>query len=332
MLQHLGLLHPGGHGLSHLLQEDHGKVFSLVLFVQPHGLLHGFPVTVDVGGKTKGCQQRREGLDAIVIIYNAQVKTQPESGHHSRRDRLTMGPGFIISRQFVGVADGVAEVQDHPATGVPLVLFHNKAFYIAAGIQNVFNICHDFGPGGVGTEKIEEVLIGNTAVLDDLRHTVGKGFVIQGVQRFRVHQDCLGLPEGAHQILSVCKVDSHLASHRGIYLGQKGGGDLDKVHSPEKGGGGKTRQVAYHSASQSYHSVSAGEAIVHDSLPQGGKVGGAFGPFSGGARKQARIETGGLQAVLHSGTVEGFYVGVGNDGDSPGPGTDPPDLLPHPVQ
>ena len=226
----------------------------------------------------------------------------------------------------------MAKVEDHPFSRVQLVLFHNGAFYITASIQNVFNVSHELGPGGVSTEELKEIPVGNAAVLDHLRHTVGEGLVIQGIQGVRIHEHRPGLPEAPGQVLSGSQVDSYLSAYGGIHLGQEGGGDLNEIHAPEDGGGGEARQVPHHAAAQGNDGVGAGEAEVHHGLPQGDQVGGALGPLPGGACKQARIEAGGLQTILHPGPVEGLHIGIGNDGDPLGSGADLSDLLSHLVQ
>ena len=109
-------------------------------------------------------------------------------------------------------------------------------------------------------QEAEESLVPDTAVLDDLRHTVGENFIAQGVQTVRVHQHQSGLPEGSGQILSGGQVDGHFSTHGGVHLSKKGGGDLDIVHAAQDGGGGKTRKVAHHAATQSHHGIRAAQA------------------------------------------------------------------------
>jgi hypothetical protein len=170
------------------------------------------------------------------------------------------------------VADGVAKVEEHPVLGVQFVLLNNYTLYITANIQNGFDITRDSQAGGMSCQVVKKGGVGNAAIFDDLRHAVGKGLVIQGVQRVRVHEHQLGLPKGPSQIFAVVQVHRHLAAHRGIHLGEQGRGNLDEVHPTQDGSGGKACQVSHHAAAQGDHRVGAGEGEVHHVLPQRGEL------------------------------------------------------------
>ena len=219
-----------------------------------------------------------------------------------------MGPSLIAAGQLEGVADGVAEVQDHPQPGVPLVRHDYLTFYIAAGIQYVFNFGHDFRPGGMGGQK--ERCVPDAAVFDDLRHAVGKGGVGQGIQRRRVHEHQFGLVEGSGQIFPRFQVNGHLAAHRRIHLGQQSGGDLDQVHPPQDGGCGKARQVPHHAAAQGHHSIGTGQAKGLEPLPEPGQLPGVLAVLPGGDGKQPGLEPGGSQALEQGLSIEGDHIAV----------------------
>ena len=241
-----------------------------------------------------------------------------------------MGPGLVAPRQLVGVAQGVAEVEQHPRPGVPLVPLHNSPFNITAGIQNVFDLLHQRSPGGPGGQEVEEGGVFDAAVLHHLRHAVGKDGVGQGVQGLRVHKHQPGLPEGPGQVLAVGQVHGHLPSHGGVHLGQQGGGDLDKVHPPEHRGGGEARQVPHHAAPQGGHRVGAGEAKGHHLLPQLGQPGGALGLLPGGEDQGLRPEAGGGQAGPHPVQVQGGHMVVGDQEDPLRMGQSGPEERPGP--
>ncbi len=233
--------------MADFVQQDQGDVRPRALLVQADGggvVLYG---AGDGGGQAQG----RAGVpDPLRHLRRGDAQGRPQlgGGTHSRRYRLTVAPFGIVPRQLVGVAQGVAEVQDHPQSGVQLVLRDYFSLDITAGIQNVFNVRHELGAGGAGSEELEEAGVPDAAVLDHLRHAVHEHGQGQGVQRVRVHEHQPGLVEGPGQVLAVLQVHRHLAAHAAVHLGQQGGGDLDKGHPPEDGGGGEARQIPHHAA------------------------------------------------------------------------------------
>ena len=192
----------------------------------------------------------------------------------------------------------------------------------------MFDLLHDLPPAGPEGEEVEEGLVQDAAVLDDLGHAVGEGEVVQGVQGVGVHEDRLGLPEGPGQVLAVLEVDGHLAAHGGVHLGEEGGGDLDKVHPPEDGGGGEAGQVTHHAAAQGHHGVGAGEPKVHHILPEGAEHGGGLGGLPGGNLPAGGLKAGALQPGDEGGEVDGGHVGVGDHEELFGPGEHRAQVLP----
>ena len=202
-----------------------------------------------------------------------------------------------MSGQLEGVADGVAEVQGHAQTGVPLVLENHLPLQIAAGVDHLLDVLHHARPATAPVQHPEEVVVPDTAVLDDLRHAVGKGGVGQGVQAVRVDEHPAGLPEGPGQVFSRLQIDGHFSAHGGVHLGQEGGGDLNKVHPPEDGGGGEARQVPHDPAPQGHNRVGAGEAEGHHVLPQLDELMGIFGCLPGGDHLCFHLKPGAGEAV-----------------------------------
>lgn len=126
---------------------------------------------------------------------------------------MAVGISLVVAGLFVSVPQGVAEVQEHPQAGVPLVLDHDGSLDGAAGVEDFFDLRHHRSPIGTVVEQVEERPICNTAVLDHLCHAIGKGILRQAVQHVRIYDDPLGLPEGAGQILARLQVDGHLAAY-----------------------------------------------------------------------------------------------------------------------
>ena len=123
-----------------------------------------------------------------------------------------------------------------------------------------------------------------------------------------------------------------LAADAGIHLGKQGGGDLDEVHPPEEGCGGKARQIAHHAAAQGCHSVGAGHAEGHHALPQQDQLFRTLGRLSGGDGAAEDLKPRPFQAVRHPCPIQGQHVAVGHHGQLPGPGQQRPAALPHLVQ
>ena len=237
-----------------------------------------------------------------------------------------------MSRQLKGVADGVAEVQRHPQAGVPLVLKHYLPLQIAAGADHLLNVIHYAGPAAAAVQQLKELPVPDAAVFDHLGHAVGEGAVAEGVETVRIDQHPLGLPEGPGQIFSGLKVDGHLAPHGGVHLGQQSGGDLDEVHPPEEGGGGKARQVAHHAAAQGCHPVSACHTEGHHFFPQQDQLFRTLGRLSGGDGAAEDLKARPLQAVRRPLQIQGQHIAVGHHRQLPGPGEQRPTALPRLVQ
>ena len=231
-----------GDGAAHALQEDHRNVLPRPLLVQSHGGGVILRRAGDGGGQPQGGERLLQALRQLRRGH-PQAYTQPGGGAHAGGHRRAVAPLGVVPRQLVGVAQRVAEVEEHPLPRVPLVLFHYAPFNRAAGIQDVFHFRHQLRPGGPGRQEVEEGRVPDAAVFDHLRHALHEHRQRQGVQHLRVHEHQPGLPEGPRQILSVLQIHGHLAPYGGIHLGQQGGGDLHEVHPPQDGGGGEPRQI-----------------------------------------------------------------------------------------
>ena len=88
----------------------------------------------------------------------------------------------------------------------------------------------------------------------------------QGFQRVKVHQDHLGLPEGAHDVFGLPQVNGGLAADGGVHLGQRGGGAVDKVNAAHIGGGAETAQIPDDAAAHRNQQVLAGHIEVQHGL------------------------------------------------------------------
>jgi hypothetical protein len=224
-----------------------------------------------------------------------------------------VGVNFVPARQLIGVAEGVPEIEQHALARVPLVTLHHRGFAGAAGIQHLFDAPHDGGAGRGGLQEPEQGLVQDAAVFDHLGHAVGEDRVGQGGETAGVGQHQPGLPESARQVFARLEIYRHLAAHRGVHLGQQGGGQLDEIHPPQNGGGGKARQVPHDPAAQGGHGVGPGEAEGQELVVKVLQHGHRLGALPWGHLDHLHPVTGGLQRARKSGGIQGRDVGVCND-------------------
>ena len=111
-------------------------------------------------------------------------------------------------------------------------------------------------------------------------------------------------------------------------MGQQGGGDLDKVHPPQDGGGGESSQVAHHAAPQSNHGVGASQAKGHHGLPQGGQLVDALALLPSRDNSEGALEAGLCEAGLQTVLVERAHGAVGDHEQPGGPGQNLPAMGP----
>ena len=181
-------------------------------------------------------------------------------------------------------------------------------------MEDFLDLRHHRSPVGTVVEQVEEGSVSDAAVLDDLRHAVGKSLVRQAVQHVRVHEHPFGLPEGTGQVFARLQVDGHLATYRRVHLCQEGGGDLNEIHPTQHRGGGEPSQVPNHAAPQGGYRVAAGQAEAQQLLPEPGEHLRAFGALPGGHQEDLSRKARLGQGFLHLGAVLDGHVAVGDHG------------------
>ena len=181
-----------------------------------------------------------------------------------------------IGANLDAVSDGVAEIQHPSQTCFLLVLLHH-ALLNAQGTDN--DVIEIFLNGFVFQES-KQLFIAGQRHLDGLRQPVGNLSLGQGFQQFGIDQHLFRLIEGTHDIFNPAEIDGGLAADGRVNLGQQGGGNIVKINPPHIRGGGKARQVAYHTAANSHHAILAGKAVIQHSLQKGSKHIQAFGGFA----------------------------------------------------
>ena len=165
-----------------------------------------------------------------------------------------MGIGPVAARRLIGVAEGVAEVQQAARAGIPLVGSHQRCLYPQAPGDNIRPFRR------VGLQQFQQRGVADEAVFDDLRHTAAQLAFRQRGKAVRVYDHQRRLVKGSQLVLPLRKVHRRLAAHGAVHLRQQGGGNLHQRHAPLIAGGGKARQIAGNTAAQRQHAVGAGKA------------------------------------------------------------------------
>ena len=167
---------------------------------------------------------------------------KPQGGQQAEADRLTVAITRVAGGGLDRVAHGVAEVEDHPAPGVPLIRRDHL----------------DLGPGAVkdhvrhrpGVQPLDfpdarpERVSGDQRGLDDLDESGGELLGRKCPQRHGIGEHRDRHVVGADVVLGLGKVHSGLAAVGRIDLGDEGRGRLDQIHAPLVGGRAEAGEIS----------------------------------------------------------------------------------------
>ena len=143
-------------------------------------------------------------------------ETLGETGGVHEPDGHSLAVAEVVAAGCLeGVAQGVAVVQDGAPPGFALVAGHHLGL-----------------DGDAPGDALVEIAVGQRLTAEEviLRHLPKSAAVLAWGQRLEhlgVAQDGRRLPEGAHQVLALRKVDPGLAADGGVDLGEEGGGRGD---------------------------------------------------------------------------------------------------------
>ena len=151
------------------------------------------------------------------------------------------------------VADGVAEIEGLAHPMLRLVLLDDAFFETEAAVNNFADLLVDVALFKDG----EQFRVGQQAGLHRLGQTVDVLAAGQGGEGAGVHDDQLGLPEGADDVFRLAQIHRRLAADGGVDHGERGGGAVDEVDAPHIDGGGKARQIAHDAAAHGDDEVAA---------------------------------------------------------------------------
>ena len=155
-------------------------------------------------------------------------------GDHAPADGLAVEEFAVAGGGFDGVAEGVAEVEDHAEAGLALVGGDDVCLDADAGGDDVGN---GFWVGGVGgvedgvcvaLEKAEEFGRADDGSFDGFHEAGAELAGGQGAEEGGVGEDGERLVKAADEVFAGGEIDAGLAANRGVDLSEEGGGDLDE--------------------------------------------------------------------------------------------------------
>ena len=230
-----------------------------------------------------------------------------------------------------GMGEGVAEVEDRAAAGLPLVVLDDSGLDPSAAGDQVAQDRPDEGPDrfpAVG-EKGQEVGVPDEPVLDALRQAAAKVPGLERLEQVGIDHHHRRLPEGPDEVLArhpggKRQVDAGLAADRGIDHRQQRGGHLHERQPTEIGRRGEARQVAGHPPADGHHRAAALHPHGHHRVVQPPYRRQVLARLLGGDLDHAHGIPGGLQRRPGGGAVGGGDPGVDRQGRPPVP-DDPPD-------
>ena len=205
--------------------EDVGSFAAAVLFV---GVGEGYQF--GGGGFEFGewAVAEDEGGDAGGFFFGdgAAAAGYVEGGDAAPGDGFAVEELFVVGGGFDGVAEGVAEVEDHAQAGLFFVLLDYVGFdadgggyYVGEGVLAGF-FCED----GVGVffEVGEEFGVVDDAGFDGLLQAGAELGGREGAEEVGVGEDGLGVVEAADEIFSGEEVDAGFAAYGGVDLREEG--------------------------------------------------------------------------------------------------------------
>ena len=209
-----------------------------------------------------------------------------------------MGAGPISAGGLIGVAEGVAEVQQTANAGIVLVSGHQRRLHPQAAGDQVRPV------GGLTLQLVQNGGIPDHAVFDDLRHTAAPLALRQGGKAIGIHQHHTGLVNASQQVFALRQIHRRFAAHGTVHLCQQRSGQVNQHHAPLITGGSKARQIAGDAAAQSQQAVGPGE-VLSGQLAAQGKAGlGRLVRFTCREGQQLAGQSGSTEAVQHRAAIQ----------------------------
>ena len=102
--------------------------------------------------------------------------------------------------------------------------------------------------------------------------------------------------KGADEVLSMPRIDSRLAAHAGIDLGEQRRRDLHQAHAPAQRRGAKSGKIADDPAAKGNDNVSPLDARLDQRIGDAGELGIRLGALAGRADDRCGAQTRSIQA------------------------------------
>ena len=169
-----------------------------------------------------------------------------------------MADRFIVPELFNRVAAGVTEIEESSLALFGLVVFYYTAFNIEAFIYNFLNKVLRIPVFKPFKERSRP----DTAVFDNLAHTVAEIMLRQRAEDPGVDNDKARLMKGSAEILALRQINGGLASHRGIDLREQRRRYLDVLYASEINSRRKARHIAAHASAERNNRVLARESAL----------------------------------------------------------------------
>ena len=150
------------------------------------------------------------------------------------------------------MADGVAEIENHAHTELPLIHTDHLGLHPYGGRDHLLQRRGIALVKGLAMalNEAEERRVPDEPSLDAFVNPSPQFPLGKGVEQCNVCHHFLWRIEAAHQILAGLQIDPSLAPHRGIYLRQQRGRYLDVIDSAHVDGAEKPAHVANHAAAE----------------------------------------------------------------------------------
>ncbi len=250
----------GSPGLSRSTKGTPSRVRLLVALERRHDLV-GLYSRIELGGEPAPLEQPGH------LGPKLARPGEPERGDQPQGDRLAMAVAAVARGRLDRVTDGVAEVQDLPATRVALVLGDDVDLHTGAVEDEVAELC--------GVERLRArgraprasppaiSAVFTTSAKPAASSSGGSVASAPGSAR-----TACGHVVGADVVLRLRQVHAGLPAVRGIDLRDKRGRGLDDGHAALVGRSAEPGEVADHAAAEREHPVvaprpGAGELTKH---------------------------------------------------------------------
>src|SRR6185437_9328285 len=316
---------PGGKGFAEATGQDEGELAAAGLLIVGHVLqqqVRRRPLAGDLGdgrGKARLAQVRLQPR-GIVGRAETQADRKTQRQGHADGDTLAVKqPVGITGGGLQRVPEGMPQIEQGAVAGLTFVARHDIGLHPAgmgdgmdAGSLIAFK---DFET--ILLKPRKEVGIPQRTVFDDLgiaRTQLAGG---QSRERIGVRDHDPRLVEQPDQVLALPRVDGGLAPHRGVDLGEQGGGDLREVDAPLEHARRETGEIADHPAAQRHDQPAAFDTHFEQSAGEVFQPREAFGAFARREHDGAGIEIGRLERIQHALQMKIGDVLVGDDGHKP---------------